>query len=67
MFIKVKNLLVLFVLLFAAPASANNLAITNVTLENRNPAAKTMVVQFDISWDHSWRKSDGRHDAVWFC
>ncbi|MCB9757198.1 MAG: hypothetical protein H6753_02085 [Candidatus Omnitrophica bacterium] len=46
-------------------ALANNLTISNVTLEDRNATANTMVVQFDISWDHSWRKDDGRHDAAW--
>ena len=46
-------------------AQANNLVISNVTLEDRNASANTMVVQFDISWDHSWRKNDGRHDAAW--
>ncbi len=49
----------------ALPAFANNLIIANVTLEDRNASANTMVVQFDISWDHSWRKDDGRHDAAW--
>ncbi|MCB9772677.1 MAG: SUMF1/EgtB/PvdO family nonheme iron enzyme [Candidatus Omnitrophica bacterium] len=52
-------------LCIATPAFANNLVISNVTLEDRNPTANTMVVQFNISWDHSWRKNDGRHDAAW--
>ncbi len=55
----------LFPLFLAAPAFANNLVISNGTIEDRNPAANTLVVQFNISWDHSWRKNDGRHDAVW--
>ncbi len=58
-------LILLFFFLFAAPAFANNLVISNVTIEDRNPSANTMVVQFNISWDHSWRKPDGRHDAAW--
>jgi hypothetical protein len=24
-----------------------------------------VVVEFDISWDHSWRKADNRRDAAW--
>ncbi len=55
----------LFLFLAAAPAFANNLVISNVTLEDRNASANTLVVQFNISWDHSWRKPDGRHDAAW--
>lgn len=54
-----------FFLPFSNPAFANNLTISNVTLEDRNATANTLVVQFDISWDHSWRKDDGRHDAAW--
>ncbi len=51
--------------LISTPAFANNLVISNVTIEDRNASANTMVVQFNISWDHSWRKPDGRHDAAW--
>jgi len=46
------------------PAGANNLLIENVTLENRNPTNKTVVVEFDISWDNSWR-TKVNHDAAW--
>ncbi len=56
---------VLLFLLFATPAFANNLVISNVTLEDRNATANTVVVEFDISWDHSWRKADNRRDAAW--
>ncbi|MCC6759221.1 MAG: SUMF1/EgtB/PvdO family nonheme iron enzyme [Candidatus Omnitrophica bacterium] len=65
---KYKIILLVFSFLIVCPASlalANNLVISNVTLEDRNASANTMVVQFDISWDHSWRKNDGRHDAAW--
>lgn len=55
----------LFVLLSPRGAYSNNLVISNVTLEDRNPSANTIVVQFNISWDHSWRKNDGRHDTAW--
>jgi formylglycine-generating enzyme required for sulfatase activity len=56
---------VIGMLIFCSPSLANNLVISNVTLEDRNPSANTLVVQFDIAWDHSWRKNDGRHDAAW--
>jgi len=62
-----KNLGVFFFMVFAvfqSPASANNLRIENVTLEDRDPANDTAVVEFDISWDNSW-KDDTNHDAVW--
>ncbi len=45
-------------------AWANNLAITNLTMEDRDQTNRTVVVQFDISWNNSWRNSTN-HDAVW--
>jgi len=46
------------------PASANNLLISNVSLEDRDSTLKTAIVEFDISWDNSWRTTTN-HDAVW--
>ncbi|MCK5581220.1 MAG: SUMF1/EgtB/PvdO family nonheme iron enzyme [Candidatus Omnitrophica bacterium] len=43
---------------------ANNFDITNVSLEGRDAIADIVVVEFDISWDNSWRNGD-QHDAVW--
>ena len=60
-------ILLAFLVFFSSPAMANNLVIANVSLEERTPAADTVVVEFDISWDNSWR-NDINHDAVWvFC
>jgi hypothetical protein len=60
-----KILLTLFLLLgLAAPAGANGLKISNTSIEDRDQTAKTVVVQFDISWDNSWRNTTN-HDAVW--
>ena len=45
-------------------ALANNMLIQNVTTTGNNAAAKTIQVQFDMSWDNSWR--DGINwDAAW--
>src|SRR3989338_2967697 len=43
---------------------ANNLSVSNVSLEDRDSAANTAIVEFDISWDNSWRNATN-HDAVW--
>lgn len=43
---------------------ANNLSISNVSLEDRDAGADTVVVQFNISWDNAWR-NDTNHDAAW--
>lgn len=46
----------------AIPARGNNVTVTNTSLVN--PAADRIDLQFDLSWDHSWR--DGvNHDACW--
>ncbi|MBU0676566.1 MAG: SUMF1/EgtB/PvdO family nonheme iron enzyme [Verrucomicrobia bacterium] len=51
-------------------ANANNLSITNVSLVNVTNG--TADIQFDVSWDNSWRyeEMDGggvitNHDAAW--
>ncbi len=43
---------------------ANNLIISNVSLEDRDAGAGTAIVEFDISWENSWRNTTN-HDAVW--
>jgi formylglycine-generating enzyme required for sulfatase activity len=50
--------------LTAGTGLANNLSITDVTLEDRDAGANTAVVEFNISWDNSWRNTLN-HDAVW--
>ena len=43
---------------------ANNLTISNISLGQRVPSSKTIVVNFNISWENSWRNKIN-HDAVW--
>jgi hypothetical protein len=55
----------IFMLLFCSQAiRANNLLVQNVTTLGNNAGNKTIQVQFDISWDNSWRDSVN-WDAVW--
>lgn len=55
----------LFVLV--GPAQANNIEVTNVTLTDQNAGAGTTQIQFDLSWENSWRISVGpaNYDAAW--
>jgi hypothetical protein len=55
----------LFLLLVAATQmKANNMLVKNVTTTGDNATNKTIQVQFDMSWDNSWR--DGINwDAAW--
>lgn len=34
---------------------ANNITVTNTTLREQNTAAKTVKIQFNLSWENSWR------------
>jgi len=46
---------------------ANNIEVTNIVLTDQNEAAGTSVIQFDLSWENSWRISVGpsNYDAAW--
>src|ERR1044072_5179290 len=62
-----KNLLLTLAILFAGAtfAYANKVQITNVSIINSGPG--NIVVQFDLSWDNSWRVNVGpnNYDGVW--
>jgi hypothetical protein len=60
-----KKLLFAFVLMFTAGISyANNMLVQNVTTTGNNATNKTIQVQFDLSWDNSWRDAIN-WDAAW--
>ena len=61
---KTKFLLFTLFFLAAMQVKANNMLVKNVTTTGDNSANKTIQVQFDMSWDNSWR--DGINwDAAW--
>jgi len=57
--------LFLCIFIFGSDVFANNLTISNVSLEYRNPSLDTVIVEFDASWENSWR-TKVNHDAIWF-
>ena len=60
-----KTKLFLFLLLVGATQlKANNMLVKNVTTTGDNAANKTIQVQFDMSWDNSWRDAIN-WDAAW--
>jgi hypothetical protein len=63
---KTKHFIIAFFTLVLAVinANANNMLVQNVTTLNDNPTDKTIQVQFDLSWDNSWRDSIN-WDAAW--
>jgi hypothetical protein len=61
---KSKLLLLTLFFLVATQMKANNMLVKNVTTMGNNATNKTIQVQFDMSWDNSWR--DGINwDAAW--
>ncbi len=53
--------------ILAFSLQANNIQVSNVTLTGRNAAFNFTMVQFDLSWENSWRMSVGpsNWDAAW--
>jgi len=46
---------------------ANNITVSNISLENLNEVSNWVHVDFDLSWENSWRVSAGpsNWDAAW--
>jgi len=63
-FILLELTFLLSLLVSTVPAFANNLSISNVSLEERTPSSNKVVVELDVSWDNSW-KTKINHDGVW--
>ncbi|MFH1004575.1 MAG: SUMF1/EgtB/PvdO family nonheme iron enzyme [Bacteroidota bacterium] len=66
---KIKKLLIVLCLFIGVGnvTYANNVAVSSVTLTGQNTAFDFTLVQFNISWDNSWRTSVGPSncDAAW--
>ncbi|MFH1244968.1 MAG: SUMF1/EgtB/PvdO family nonheme iron enzyme [Candidatus Omnitrophota bacterium] len=63
-----KKTIIIFCILFLAGlqrAEANNLRVTNVSIASASISNGTANVQFDISWDNSWRGGAADYDAAW--
>ena len=56
--------LLLAILFTTLSARANNIDVANTTLASSNPANDSAMVQFDLSWDNSWRNATN-WDAAW--
>ena len=53
-----------FIFTFSTSLHANDLTVSNVSLGDRNPSADTVVIEFDVAWNNSW-KTKINHDAAW--
>ncbi|MEM1217532.1 MAG: SUMF1/EgtB/PvdO family nonheme iron enzyme [Bacteroidota bacterium] len=60
--------LLLFCWILSIPTlTANNIQVNNVALTGQNASAGFVLVEFDLSWENSWRVSAGpsNWDAAW--
>ena len=57
----------LFALFVTTNIIANNVEVNNVSLTGQNTANDTKLIEFDVSWENSWRTSASpfNWDAVW--
>ena len=57
----------LLVLLSCVFSFANNIQVSNISLENYNDPGNWVHVEFDLNWENSWRTSSGpgNWDAAW--
>ena len=63
-----KNLAILAIILLPlCRGLANNITVTNMSLHSQNAIDETVVVQFDLSWENSFRFDVGpqHYDAAW--
>ena len=61
------SILLFFSILSISNITANNILVENVTLVNQNTAEDHVWIKFDLSWENSWRTSNGPQnwDAAW--
>lgn len=64
----VYTILISFVVLFLTTGLfANNISVSNISLTGQNTGSDYTLVQFNLSWENSWRLSSGpsNWDAAW--
>jgi formylglycine-generating enzyme required for sulfatase activity len=58
-----------FLSLFTLTAEANNISVTNVSLQNQSAANATVEVKFDVTWDNTYSGTDANsasfYDRAW--
>ncbi|MGJ8744574.1 SUMF1/EgtB/PvdO family nonheme iron enzyme [Polaribacter sp.] len=62
-----KTITFLAIMMMYFTGYANNIRVSNISLENLNEAGGWVHVEFDLAWDNSWRISAGpsNWDAAW--
>jgi formylglycine-generating enzyme required for sulfatase activity len=65
----IRKLIFLLLLTWTLPVFANNLTVSNVSLQNQDVVNATVEVKFDITWENSFSGTDGNgasfNDCAW--
>ena len=61
------NLLLITFLLLSIITNANNIQLANVLLNGQNTVSQYSLVNFDVSWENSWRTitNEANYDGAW--
>jgi formylglycine-generating enzyme required for sulfatase activity len=64
---KSNYLILIFLLLLTGNVLANNILVSNATLNGQNKTNHTSKINFDVSWENSWRTStnESNYDGAW--
>lgn len=62
-----KHAIAMLLLLAASHGFSNDITVSNIRLTGQNPSEGYTMVEFDVSWDNSWRvsSSPSNWDAAW--
>lgn len=62
-----KILLVFAAIGLAATSMANNISVANVSITGQNTATHSSLINYDLTWDNSWRTStnESNYDGAW--
>jgi formylglycine-generating enzyme required for sulfatase activity len=62
-----KIILSLTAVCLSAFTMANNIAVANASLTGQDIGANTTIINFDVSWDNSWRTNtnENNYDGAW--
>src|SRR5687767_6637929 len=64
---KITALILVYIVLIAQHSLCNNIQVSNVRLTGQNTTDDFTMVEFDITWENSWRYANGpsNWDAAW--
>lgn len=64
---KIISLIIIFMIFLASQLKGNNIQVTNTQLVSQNTVDDFVMVEFNITWENSWRLAGGpaNWDAAW--